>query len=63
MGAKDVVFSPAGAILPARRADLPTWRQRVRGARNILSLVRLASVFTWRSAVSWRRWRRRHPDR
>ncbi len=74
MAAKDVTWwrsarrriahAPSNATLvPARPGDAPAWRQRLRGARNIISLVLLAAVFTWRSSVSWRRWRRRHPGR
>ena len=52
-----------GSIVPVAAGDPRAWRQRLRRARNILSLVLLAAVFSWRSAVSWRRWRRRHPER
>jgi hypothetical protein len=53
----------SGAIIAARPGDLPRWRQRLRAARNMLSFVLLAAVFTWRSAVTWRQWRRRHRGR
>jgi len=48
------------SIVPVAPADPPAWRERLSGARNVLSLLLFAAVFTWRSAVSWRRWRRRH---
>jgi len=48
------------SIVPVAAADPPAWRERLSGARNVLSLLVFAAVFTWRSAVSWRRWRRRH---
>jgi hypothetical protein len=54
--------APSNAsLVPVVPGDPGTWRSRLGRARNIVSFVLLAAVFTWRSAVSWRQWRRNHP--
>ena len=43
----------------ARTHRVSTWGDRLKRARNILTVVMLGALFALRAGVEWRRWQRR----